>query len=278
MFKKLPIRHLVWVILGVVALFLFQAKLVLAKTRPDTSFVMTPAKVMLRGKPGETVSQIVQLTNKSPASFLLKCSFTDLWYDGEEYVKPPLGTISERQAGKWSRCVPNQILIGAHQKQGLKFVATIPKDAEGDYFSMLYASAGAPEEALEGAKKVQLSFGGQLGIPVILTAAGTEQARADIKDVKVKSGANVQELRMTVHNQGNVMIKGQGTLIFTRPEGGVAGKTSFPVKGILPGQSRKLQTLLTKPIHPGNYQVLFSVLSPRGSTLTGEFTLQVQSY
>ncbi|MBL7684785.1 MAG: hypothetical protein JNK65_01990, partial [Deltaproteobacteria bacterium] len=150
----------------------------------QASILLTPVDASLVGKPGESIAKDFTIVNTGKSSFLLVCNFGDLWYKNEKTITAEAGTFKDRQASSWLKCSPNRVLVAANGKQVVKVVASIPKDLEGDAFSMLYTEMRSPEE-LKDEGNMQMQLSGRIGARIIATADGTQKPSAEIVDVTI---------------------------------------------------------------------------------------------
>lgn len=243
----------------------------------QAAITLSPPEVTLAGPPGSSVAKDIVVGNQGDGAFLLECNFNDLWYEKDHVKFSELGTQKERQAGPWLRCLPNRILVPAQGLQKVKVVAAIPKEAEGESFSMLFTEMRPPQEIKKEAQEnLSLAITGRLGARIIVTAQGTEKPSVDIPEARVKPSKKFQVVSIEMKNTGNVHLGGKGTLVITGGSDQVAGKVDVQVPFLFPGQSKSFTVNLIDPIPAGVYKGLLSVSgSQTSAAFLKEFSIKV---
>ena len=240
---------------------------------------LAPTESYLKGLPGTTVSQEFVVVNDGAVSYLLSCSFNDLWFDGENTVSGELGTQKERQAGYQLQCSPNRVLIPPKYVQKIKVVGLIPKDQEGERYTRFFAEMLPPEQMNSDSSQTThatIGYSGKVGATIGLIAQGTEHPSTEITETRVESTKRFQIIHFKIKNTGNVHLGGSGTVVITNSTDKAIEKVPLVIPFLYPSQTKSISFNLTDPLPKGRYKVLLSVAGTANeSNLVKDFPLTV---
>lgn len=237
---------------------------------------LSPVEAIMAGRPGETVTLDFLVRNKGTQGYLLVCRISDYWHKKNQLTTGPLGTYQTRQAGPWTHCNPNRILIPAGGIQGVTLVSSIPSGSTGDYFATFVVETRSPSEVTEPTSDSDLFVGTKIAASVVVTVLGTQRPQLDLKDPKVIKGPHFLTFQAGIKNSGNIALGGNATLVLLDSEQRSVLKFSVVVSMTLPGMENFLQADIVEKVPPGAYQAVFTLASPnKGSSLLKEFPLTV---
>lgn len=197
------------------------------------SALISPPRFELRAQPGQTLRQIVEVTNVSVAPAALAVQTAEWRYgnDGGLLFDNPL---MEGSCRPWVALETRDLQLGAKARRRFRFEIKVPKDAPAQECRFALMFEGAPETV--GALSVPVS--GRIAVIVYVTV-GTVEPRLEIETVGSIEIEGRRLPALTVRNSGNSTTRLEGFLSGRNPNGTdiVFVPQNFPV---LPGQTRTL--------------------------------------
>jgi len=175
----------------------------------DVSLVVSPPRIDIEGKPGETIQRIVKVTNSSEQESILKAFAVDF------IVQDDLGTpikVTESASGRylaspWFTLDLDELVIPPKSTAQLVVLIEVPKDAVpgGHYAGVFFENIPS-----RGSKQTVSYTSSQIGSLFGITVPGDIKYDALIKDFKVKS--NVLEFgpidfTAVIENQSDTHIR-----------------------------------------------------------------------
>jgi hypothetical protein len=182
---------------------------------------VTPLRVALQAKPGETVEGYVIVQNTLEEDQIAVLSKADFFVNQDESVQfYPTKTTDENSVYSmqdWIEIEENNILIPAKQGKEIKYKITVPADAPSQgYYGAIFISGQSPDKGkTPGALTVEANVA-QL---VLFQVPGNLKSDIELKsyDMEVaeaqagKEGSEV-EFTAVVHNTGNTHVASTGTI------------------------------------------------------------------
>lgn len=215
---------------GMCSALLFGTEQVLALT-------ISPARLEISGKPGEVVSDTIELYNdeSSPRTYFI--STQNFIADGE--TGAPNFTGNSEGIATWIQ-TNSSVTVVPKERKLVGFSITIPQDAPpGGHFGAIFFSSSPADTS------GQMMIGGKVGALVLLTVAG------DVKEDAVANAFMTQFGSWFAHvpinfeywfnNMGGNRIKPVGTITIKNLFGFEVGSMSANPKGgnVLPKSMRK---------------------------------------
>lgn len=231
------------------------------------SLALSPAVAMMRGKPGQTVTQALAITNELSSELRFDVEIQDVVIrDGKRVYRP---------AGQ----VPNSIALGAVASPAS---VVVPGGQTASATVTLTMPANTPQRAVViffrtkvgDTDKDSLAFGASLGALMTFNLS---------EDVKVKSGplsvtpqtasANV-DLSEELENTGAEPVVPKGVLAILDERGKRMAKAAFDPHRLLPGEKSVFKVTSPVALRPGLYHALSSFeYEGKVLTNTGEFSV-----
>lgn len=217
-----------------------------ATAKPERkTFMVSPVKVEITAKPGETKRRTLQLVNQGDETMTVARSTMDYW------IRPDNSFVFSKPAGKsYSAATwiqhdhPNTLEPG--QIHECPLVVKVPEDAEpGDHYAAALFTAAGTDPAKTGTK-----IDGQIASVILVTVAGPTDSKADILDFDVrKAGLFSRDIDtdLLFSDRGNVHVNTLDHVVFKNMFGKPIGNISQGALTVLPNSERRMQTRWTAP-------------------------------
>jgi len=234
----------------------------------------SPLTLELKGKPGETVSSSVSITNESKQESEAKVYLGDWDRDikGENRFFPP-ATVDHSCAG-WIEFSPNSLVLKPGDQLPVKIAVKIPQKAAGTYWAILFAE----QKPRKGERTVAIYSTMRVGVKVYLTIVGTEENAGQITNLAVNPPAKEKPRTVQVEylNSGNLSQQCTGKVELRNENGETIKKLEIEKFYVLPGAKRILEIPLKDALAPGNYTALAVVDYGAETVLAGEKAFTVE--
>lgn len=234
-------------------------------------------RVELELAPGETYSGEIIAENPTEEDMKTKIYLEDWVYTsggtGEKKFTP-VGT-TPLSGSKWITYNPAEEVVKPFGRLTAHYTVTVPKDAKGSYYSVLFF------ETLLGTAKdeegVNVLVAGRIGALFFIQVKGTVNRSGEIKSVEINppQGNKPMEIITAFNNTGNVDITVGGNFLVMDKDGKVQARGELSKFYTFPGVSESGKTQWIGRLAKGSYQVLLTYDLGKGKSLTEEKTLAV---
>ena len=238
---------------------------------------LSSPKVELELAPGETYSGEISAENPADEEIKTRIYLEDWAYSpggtGEKKFMP-MGS-APLSASRWITFSPAEDLIKPFGRTTVRYTITVPPDAKGGYYSVLFF------ETILGSTKddegVSVLVAGRIGALFFVQIKGTVEKTGTVEALEIKApqGNKPVELITTFKNSGNVDITVAGNFLIMDSDGGVQGRGELNKIYTFPGTTEKGSTPWIGRLAKGNYQVLVTYDLGKGQSLVEEKTLTV---
>ncbi len=253
----------------VTAVLLIASCLACAGEARAFSFSVQPSRIELSVPAGKQRGKSVTIDNsKAETPVHIKVYAQDIVFlpDGTNKFLTP-GT-TEWSCAKWLKVLPTEVDIQAGEVQDVRVSVTVPKEARGGYYAMLFFES-SPSYVEKG-----LGINFRIGALTQVVIPGTETYEAKLADISVVEG---KDLHVEIFNGSNVLIRPRGTIkIFGADEKKIAQRDfNPPGAGILPKTLRKFHVDLG-PLPAGAYRLKAEIDFGTPYLLVGERSFKIQ--
>lgn len=204
-------------------------------------FVISPTKVELDVKPGDTISRDIEVSNRTGSTLTIEFSVED--FEGSN--DPQQATLfkgdedSKWGARRWLQPEISSIVLKHGESVTFRTKVTIPKDAEpGGHYAALFASATYASQNEEGAAINITSRVGSLFL-IRVEGAVVEVGNLSKPEVQTLSEYGPINIGLVFNNQGNVHLKPSGHVTITNLLGQTVADIPVPEWVVLPQASRR---------------------------------------
>lgn len=259
------------------ALFLFLLISFSSASQAATIRINAP-KIELELAPGETYTGEILAENPDEGEVETRLYLEDWVYadngSGEKNFTPASST--PLSASGWINFNPSKEKLPAFGRMTVRYTITVPPDAKGSYYSVLFF-----ETILGNAKDeegVNVLVAGRIGALFLVQVKGTVNRDGVIKNIVMRNpeGNKPLEIDTTFQNTGNTDITLGGNFLIMDTEGKVLGRGDINKVYTLAGMEATRTTQWIGRLSPGSYQVLLTYDLGKGKTLVEEKTLVIQ--
>lgn len=244
---------------------------------PAATIRISAPKIQLELAPGETYTGEIVAENPTEEITKVK-SYTEDWAytpggTGEKKFLPA-GT-TPLSCSKWITFSPAEEEMPAFGRIVTRYSITVPVDARGGYYSVLFY-----ETVLGGAKDeegVNVLVTGRIGALFFIEVKGTANRDGKINSLEIKPpvGSKPMELITEFQNTGNVDITLSGNYLIMDAEGKVQARGELNKIYTFPGSTEKGTSQWIGRLPAGVYSALVTYSLGKGKTLVEEKSFTV---
>jgi hypothetical protein len=219
--------------------------------KPRSSVSLAPAVVMVRGKPGQSYTQILTLTNQTRQEFVFEMVAQDVVVrEGRRSFVPAGDTAGSIAAtAVFSQ---KQAAVQAGQSTSVAVTFTMPPGTE----------LRAAVALFEGVNKIStggpVTMTASLGALFTFTVSNNFQVEGLPIEVTAQSATANLGISQVLMNKGTEPIVASGTAAVLNEKGKLLGKTLFDGKRLLPGEQSAFRAEYPGELRKGRYRVLAS--------------------
>jgi hypothetical protein len=241
-----------------------------------SAITLSPLTFELIANPGDTINNVLRLTNDGDREQGIVMVLEDFVARGEEgqvLLEEP-SEDNTYSLARWVTVNPRMFTLGARESRVIEFTINVPLDAEpGGHYSSILANVTAGNPQTSGVGIAQ-----KIGALLLLNVAG--DVREDINIVEFSapyfSEYGPVEISARFRNSGTVHIKPAGFIYLKNMFGKEVAKLDLPQKNILPNSIRRIDTSLEKKNLFGRYEAtLTSIYGSANEPLSAVTTFWV---
>ena len=240
--------------------------------KASTGLTIQPVKVSYTISPGQSVSDVVNVSNSSDGDVVVDDSVQDFL--------PAAGSDSINFVGRASgvTSVRDWVTLGGAEsfslkqgtQQNVNFTITVPKDAEpGSHFGVMFFKAVPASQAKSG-----LQIGVQVGVLVLVTVPGNHLEKGKIIGFSAPSFVQKGPITFTTRfeNDGTVYFEPKGTITVKNIFGKIVALIPIEGEVVLPTGVRDITSKWPVGFLLGPYSAVATVYDGDGNLLTTNST------
>jgi len=235
------------------------------KAQEDSlSTSISPVTFELNANPGETITNIVKVSNLST----IKQSYV---MEVEPFIGNELGQATvvnsendpqpELALKEWVSLTPAKFSLAPKAQQLITVTITIPKNAEpGGRYGTILAGTDHSNDAVDG---TGAKVGQKLGTLVLLRVQGAIVYQAYLKDfstTKLLYEQSPVTFSTRLHNDSTVHIKPKGFITITNLSGKKVVEQAFEERNVLPDGDRLISTEIKERLGMNRYTATLSLV------------------
>lgn len=186
----------------------------------------------------------------------------------------PEGSTDETAA--WITLSQNQVALEPGERQIVGFTVRVPAEVDpGDYIvgmvtDLEAAGNGGSQDAATGeGQTFALGVGNRVAVAVLITVEGERNPSLEVLDATlVDQSDQGARFFLTVHNTGNVMLKGRGTITVSDPQLGPLAEFPIQMDTVLAGDTAGYYVTGPLVLGDGEYELggTVEIAAARGAT------------
>ena len=224
------------------------------------ALALSPAVVMLKGKPGQSATQRLTLTNRTQNTFAFDMVAQDVIVRDGKRVYVPAGELPGSIAATAVFSQP-RVVVASGQSATVAVTLTVPPDT----------SVRAIVAMFRGTQRI--STGGNVSVTAslgtLMTFNLSDNFRVQPEPLAVGPQTTTTNVAFSqwLHNIGSEPGQITGMAAVLNESGQLVGKTPFPVQRLLPGQKLEFRADYPAELPPGRYRV-FASFEVEGKVIT----------
>lgn len=228
---------------------------------------LAPAVVMLRGKPGQSTTQTLTISNQLPFELRFEIEVQDVVVRSGKRLFVPAGQIPASIAAGVS-AAPASVLAPAGQTASVNVTITAPSGTGQRAIVVFFKSK------LPSAGKETLGFGASLGALITLNLSDDVQVASGPMNATPQTASANLSLSEELENTGAEPVIPKGVVAILDERGKRVAKAAFDSHRLLPGERAVFAVACPAFLAPGNYRALSS-FEYEGKVLTNaaQFTV-----
>jgi P pilus assembly chaperone PapD len=236
-------------------------------------------KIRLTIAPGAYEAGEIKVENTGKEPVNIRIYVEDWVYlspDGSKTFKPK-GT-EKLSCSDWVTFYPADIDLAPGAEQAVRFTVSVPKDAVGGHYSVMFFETGSGDAPMTDAEgnEILVKILNRLGALFYVEPAGTIQKTASLDGLSVEHNRNDLSVSGIFNNTGNADIAAEGTFNVLDAEGYVYARGSFEEFYTLPQDKAPISAVASSvDLKPGRYDILISLEYQSGGAFVQEASFRV---
>ena len=218
------------------------------------AIALSPLTFELTANPGDTVTNVLKITNTDSFNVGITIDIDDFIPAGEE-GGVSLEDPSENNTfslASWVTATPSAFRLDAGKSMSVEFTILVPLDAEpgGHYSSVLATVSASP---LEGGG---VAIAQKIGSLLLLSVAGDVEEGIIIKEFSVQNFSEYGPITLLtrLENTGTIHVKPRGFILIKNILGKEVAKIDLPQKNVLPRSIRRIEVTWGERLMFGKYE------------------------
>jgi hypothetical protein len=235
--------------------------------QPQVSIALTPAVIMVRGRPGQSTTQTLTIINHTGSEVHFKLATEDVVVkDGKRSFVPP-GQIADGIAAT-SVASPASVVVKAGEEASVQVTFTLPPQT-GQRAVVTFFRGGLVDPG-NGA----IGLGASLGTLITFNVSSDYQVAAGPVEASLQTPAANVILSEELRNTGSEPVVPIGVVVILNASGKRVAKASFIPQRLLPGERLIFAATNPAQLAPGRYRTLSSFeFEGKVMTSAGEFAI-----
>lgn len=249
----------VWAALFLVLATLTALFLMPAKSWAFSLSINTPRLEIYSG-PGKYSSDIV-VRNTSTKDMYISVYAQDWSVDeaGNKLFMPP-GTFP-LSCARWITVAPTRFLLKPEESKSVTVTLQVPEKVAGGHYAVVFFEGEYPQKLGENKGTVSIGIIGRLGCMIYHYAKGNYIAKGEItKFENTPPDDNSQlDIKFKLKNEGNVFLKGKGTLLIMNEKGSLVGRQETQDVYAMPDQEVAREFSFLGELPEGAYKMVLTL-------------------
>jgi len=261
------------------ALFVFICGLIVFSGPLSYAFSIniSPPSVYLEVPAGGTDTGTITVTNNGELAMDMRAYIQDWVYTpgGAKNFLPPAST--PLSCADWINVYPQKFHIEPNEKMGVQYTISVPEDASGGHYAVIFFESIAPLAPSESGLTV--SFSGRIGSIIYHKTKGKTSQIGSISSFECgRPDENKPlEIKITLKNEGDTHIIAEGVVNIIDADGNIFGRQPVGPINTLPGDSVEYTTEWLGELEEGSYDVIATLDAGVDFPLIAETTLTVST-
>lgn len=245
----------------------------------SAGFSISPPSFEVSANPGDTIKNVVKVTNITSNPIALETLAKDFIAVGNEGAVELLDESSSFSLANWVNFEVDNITLQPKQTVLIDYQINVPSNAEpgGKFASLIFRTVLPENTEVTGATLAQ-----EVGALVLMRIAGNAKEYAIISEFTSDKSVyeyGPVEFTLIVKNEGSVHVRPKTNVTITNMSGKRVDSISLGEKNVLPSAERKFNGLLEKKYLFGRYTATATaVYGAKNTILTDTYSFVVVPY
>lgn len=214
---------------------------------------VTPTRLEITGAPGDVINEYFDVVGEEKHNTRILSYLGDWVLDPEGRVRFLNEGENPRSATKWVKVNPADFPVPAGNKRRVQVRVAIPKNAEGEYWTMAYFEARSNTVL----KTTGVNMSGRIANAIYVMVKKNIVRKAAITGMSTFwSEEKGFQGRVRFENRGNVRLFPRGRLEVRNAAGKTVETIPIEPQQVLPGSARIFTAKKASTLKEGNYVVL----------------------
>jgi hypothetical protein len=231
------------------------------------SIALSPAIIMVRGKPGQSTTQVLTIVNHTVNELHFNVVTEDVVVRDGRRSYSPAGQVANGIASS-SIASPSSVAVKAGAEASVRVTLTLPATTEQRAVVTFFRGDVVPSR--NGA----IGMSSSLGTLITFNMSSDYQVEAGPLQTSIQTPAANLVLSEELRNVGSEPVMPKGAIVVLDAAGKRVAKTAFISQRLLPGERLTFAAISPAQLAPGNYRTSSSFeLEGKVLTSAGEFTI-----
>ena len=230
------------------------------------SISLSPAIVMVHGKPGQSATQILTISNQTASEIRFALTTEDVVVrDGKRFYSPA-GQVANGIAAS-AVSAPSAIVLKAGEEGSVQVTFTIPSGTGQRAVVALFRGVVDTANGTVG-------LGSSLGTLITFNESADYRVEAGPLQSSLQTDEANVILSEELINSGSEPVVPKGVIVILNASGKRVGKAAFSLQRLLPGERLIFAATNPEQLAPGAYRTLSSFeFEGKVLTIAGQFTI-----
>jgi hypothetical protein len=234
---------------------------------PPGSISLSPAVIMVRGRPRQSTTQTLTLSNHTAGEVRFKLATEDVVVREGKRSFSPAGQIANGIAAN-AVASPASVVVKAGEEASVQVTFTLPP--ETGQRAVVTFFRGIVDNPGGGA----IGLGASLGTLITFNLSGDYQLDAGPMQASLQTASSNVILSEELRNRGSEPVIPKGVVVVLNASGKRVAKASINPQRLLPGERLIFAATNPAQLAPGHYRTLSSFeFEQKVFTSVGEFTI-----
>jgi len=221
---------------------------------------ISPLTFELIANPGETVTNVLKVTNtdSSPVGIVIDIEdFRAIGEEGQVTLEDPSENLSFSLA-RWVTASPSVFTLEPGEVQNVQFTIDVPLDAEpGGHYGSVLATISGKAPSVGG-----VSIAQKIGSLLLLNVSGDVQENLRVAEFSAPSFSEFGPITLVsrFENMGTVHVKPRGFVLIKNFFGREIDQLELPQKNVLPNSIRKVEVPWGNRYMFGKYEATLTAI------------------
>ena len=237
------------------------------QTRPQISIALTPAIIMVRGRPGQSTTQTLTIINHTGDEVRFKLATEDVVVKDGKRSFSAAGLIADGIAAS-SVASPASVVVKAGEEASVQVTFTLPPQT-GQRAVVTFFRGGLVDPG-----KGAVGLGASLGTLITFNVSSDYQVATGPVAASLQTPSANVILSEELRNIGSEPVVPIGVIVILNASGKRVAKASFTPQRLLPGERLTFAATNPAQLPPGRYRTLSSFeFEGKVMTSAGEFAI-----